>query len=347
MLSLSLNDCAALMFCFRFKDENQLRSSSQNAVVEQALSALLPNVSFIQTQTDVGVAQLDGIRVDTKSTIDKLHAFWTRFDDIVAMLTQAGREFGADCVVFDISALGPAVAKRLNVPSIGISNFDWHYIYEQLIDFDQREKTRFHTSCFVDNNSLLFTLVRVFEFCKHASHTVQKHRLFRLSTRPVSDAFVCALSIENRRFHWSSIDSISRVTSKGAIRRMIVNVSSLSHQYREIKLLDFKDNERVLFFTFGGHAAIKAFSTDNNNAITTDGGNGNGSDNTVWKLVVVDASPLRPDERASDVQQRAGTASNPITTLRLAALRQLYEIRFVDVVNVNMVFFVRELRFMC
>jgi hypothetical protein len=89
------------------------------------LGTLLPHIRFLHTQTDVGVNQLDSIRVDVDGTLTRLDTFWSAFDAKVDLIVEAARSFAPTVVVFDISALGPVVAKRLGVPSVGISNFSW------------------------------------------------------------------------------------------------------------------------------------------------------------------------------------------------------------------------------
>jgi hypothetical protein len=44
------------------------------------------------------------------------------------------RDFGAHAIVFDISSLAPAVAKRLALPAIAVSNFEWAFIYDSMTD---------------------------------------------------------------------------------------------------------------------------------------------------------------------------------------------------------------------
>lgn len=119
-----------------FFEESLLDPASENALratgADDVLSALLPNVTFKHIRTDVGVAQLDGLRVDVAGTLRMLDDFWRAFDSTAAALVDVAQLADVHAVVFDISALGPVVAQKLGVPSIGISNFSWDFIYDEL-----------------------------------------------------------------------------------------------------------------------------------------------------------------------------------------------------------------------
>jgi hypothetical protein len=51
----------------------------------------------------------------------------------MASIEPRAKQFNPHAIVFDISTIGPQLALRLDVPSIGVSNFDWHFIYKSLI----------------------------------------------------------------------------------------------------------------------------------------------------------------------------------------------------------------------
>lgn len=107
----------------------------------QLLSDLLPTVKFLHLQTDVGVRQLDAIRIDALATARALDEFFATFNRSVSTIESAVRDFGAHAIVFDISSLAPAVAKRLALPAIGVSNFEWAFIYDSMTgDYPEFEK---------------------------------------------------------------------------------------------------------------------------------------------------------------------------------------------------------------
>ncbi len=79
---------------------------------------------------DVGLAQRDSLRFDLDETLDALDALFrnynTRVDEEETFLRE-GR-FGG--IVSDIAFAPFTAAKRLGLPSVGVGNFTWDWIYE-------------------------------------------------------------------------------------------------------------------------------------------------------------------------------------------------------------------------
>lgn len=253
------------------------RASHCDASDAQLLSDLLPMVKFLHLQTDVGVRQLDAIRIDALATSRALREFFDAFNRSVSTIETAVRDFGARAIVFDISSLAPAVAKRLALPAIGVSNFEWAFIYESM--------TRDYP-----------------EFESYA----QKHRdLYRDATHlVVLPAATPMVAFQHARQHrlpgWTGRRS---TMARGDARR----------------LLGMLDERRYVVLTFGGHNQLSV------------AGAGAGAAEAAWCIVKIDASPLGADERANETTAIVRNGDS-MMTLRLAALRALHFVRFVDVI---------------
>jgi hypothetical protein len=116
--------------------EAHWRASHRAADDAALLRDLLPTLHFAHLQTDVGVRQADAIRIDAAATAAALARFYADFDATVARIESLVRDFNARAIVFDISSLAPAVARRLALPAIGVSNFDWAFIYDSMVHLD-------------------------------------------------------------------------------------------------------------------------------------------------------------------------------------------------------------------
>ena len=85
---------------------------------------------------DIGVAQHDGLELDIDETRRRWHAFEAEFEahtDAEAQLLQGER---ADIVLGDIPPLAFAAAARAGLPSFGLTNFTWDWIYAAWPDFE-------------------------------------------------------------------------------------------------------------------------------------------------------------------------------------------------------------------
>lgn len=82
---------------------------------------------------DVGVIQLDSIRLDPVATLEA----YARLLDVLPTAVQEEAEIlrgdGVDLVVADISPAAFPVAQQAGVAAIGISNFSWDWIYADYV----------------------------------------------------------------------------------------------------------------------------------------------------------------------------------------------------------------------
>ena len=89
--------------------------------------------SYTNHQVDVGLSQVSGLASDYHQTIKDLHNHWDNIDQRINAISEELNAFQADKVYFDIPAIAVLVAEKLQIPSIGMSNFSWDWIYDDLI----------------------------------------------------------------------------------------------------------------------------------------------------------------------------------------------------------------------
>lgn len=98
--------------------------------------ALAPPYTHQVVQVDAGVVEADLLRQDLGATLTACRAFYGRLEAVLEAEVEAAAALAPDVVLFDIPPLAPAVAARLGVPSVGLGNFSWDYIYAAYADFD-------------------------------------------------------------------------------------------------------------------------------------------------------------------------------------------------------------------
>jgi L-arabinokinase len=85
---------------------------------------------------DAGLIETDPLTIDRDGSLRRLHAFMARRDAIVAEEVAAVRRLNPRLIVADIPFLAGDVAADAGVPCVGISNFTWDWIYENLFRTD-------------------------------------------------------------------------------------------------------------------------------------------------------------------------------------------------------------------
>jgi hypothetical protein len=86
-------------------------------------------VSFSTMETDTGVVQVDALTLDEADSIRRAASFHSDLVTRAASETRALRELGAGLIVGDIPPLAFAVSAASGIPSIGMGNFTWDWIY--------------------------------------------------------------------------------------------------------------------------------------------------------------------------------------------------------------------------
>ena len=86
-------------------------------------------VAFSTLECDTGVVQIDALTLDEADTIRRAWAFHSDLVTRAASETRVLRELGAGLIVGDIPPLAFAVSAASGIPSIGLGNFTWDWIY--------------------------------------------------------------------------------------------------------------------------------------------------------------------------------------------------------------------------
>ena len=86
-------------------------------------------IAFSTLECDTGVVQSDALTLDEADTIRRAAAFHSDLVTRAASETRVLRELGAGLIVGDIPPLAFAVGAAAGIPSIGLGNFTWDWIY--------------------------------------------------------------------------------------------------------------------------------------------------------------------------------------------------------------------------
>ena len=86
-------------------------------------------VAFSTLECDTGVVQVDALTLDEADSIRRAQSFHSDMVTRAASETRALRELGAGLIVGDIPPLAFAVGASAGIPSIGLANFTWDWVY--------------------------------------------------------------------------------------------------------------------------------------------------------------------------------------------------------------------------
>jgi hypothetical protein len=100
----------------------------------------MPSGSFVLRPAafDVGMVQLDSIRVDVSATLAKVGDLLQRGADLVRTESEFLQANDVGLVVADIPAIPLEAAARAGVPAIAVGNFGWDWIYSAFRGRDPR-----------------------------------------------------------------------------------------------------------------------------------------------------------------------------------------------------------------
>ena len=87
---------------------------------------------------DIGMVQLDSIRVDVTATLDRALAFYDMQKRLLAEETAFLLKTKIDMVVADIPSLPLEAAARAEIPRVAVGNFSWDWIYSGFLADDRR-----------------------------------------------------------------------------------------------------------------------------------------------------------------------------------------------------------------
>ena len=91
-----------------------------------------PPLETRRIECDVGLVQKDALVIDEVATAARCRDFAAGWDDLVAAEAEWLRSSGARLVLGDIPPLAFAAADAAGVPSVGLGNFSWDWIYGHL-----------------------------------------------------------------------------------------------------------------------------------------------------------------------------------------------------------------------
>ena len=87
---------------------------------------------------DVGMVQLDSVRVDVEATLERVLDLVDREEQLLEREMQWQDEVGAGVVVCDIPSIPLDASSRRGVPALALGNFSWDWIYEPFVSRDAR-----------------------------------------------------------------------------------------------------------------------------------------------------------------------------------------------------------------
>jgi hypothetical protein len=94
--------------------------------------------TFRRAACDVGMAQVDSIRVDLDETLRQVRHLFDRADEVVRREAEFLNSGGFGLVVSDIPSLPIEAAKAAGLPCAAVGNFAWDWIYEEFAARDGR-----------------------------------------------------------------------------------------------------------------------------------------------------------------------------------------------------------------
>jgi L-arabinokinase len=94
--------------------------------------AVRDGLAFRRVECDVGLVQKDALRIDEEGTVAAWRAFAAGHHERVRNEALWLRASGARLVIGDIPPLAFAAAAQAGVPSTGIANFSWDWIYSAM-----------------------------------------------------------------------------------------------------------------------------------------------------------------------------------------------------------------------
>lgn len=92
-----------------------------------------PRISVIRYRNDITIPLLSTEAVDVEKTRLLLTEWQESWPDYIAGEVRSFKEQGVDLILSDIAPQPFLVAEELDIPSVGISNFSWDTIYQQIV----------------------------------------------------------------------------------------------------------------------------------------------------------------------------------------------------------------------
>jgi hypothetical protein len=121
--------------------EVRVLSAAPEAIFRSYLGAepgIFERVAIVPHRADVGLVQIDSLRMDPEATLGALDERFGAEQRAVDELCDRLAGLRASVIVADIPPSAFAAAARLRLPSVGVSNFDWAWIYGYYAQSDPR-----------------------------------------------------------------------------------------------------------------------------------------------------------------------------------------------------------------
>jgi L-arabinokinase len=109
-----------------------LRCALPEAFVQRSLGE---SITQLPVETDVGMIQIDSLRIDAAASARAAEDFYRAFNERINKESEIIVAARAALVVGDIPPLAFAAAARAGVPSVAIANFTWDWIYRIYPEF--------------------------------------------------------------------------------------------------------------------------------------------------------------------------------------------------------------------
>jgi hypothetical protein len=85
---------------------------------------------------DIGMTQIDSIRVDVSATLERIRQLYSERRGRVEREAEFLKRQGIDLIVVDIPALPVEAASHAGIPSVAVGNFGWDWIYSEFLTQD-------------------------------------------------------------------------------------------------------------------------------------------------------------------------------------------------------------------
>lgn len=110
----------------------------RNSNVIDFIKKSLPGINVIPGITDVGpTINTDGISINYEKTSKSVGQWIDQMDDVSTLECERINQYSPDLIISDISAMPFLVATKLKKPSIGISNFSWYDVLDNVLLSEQ------------------------------------------------------------------------------------------------------------------------------------------------------------------------------------------------------------------
>jgi hypothetical protein len=116
--------------------DRRVRFMVRTTAPEWLFTRARAEVDVQRLETDIGLVQIDSLRLDEADTVHRAAAFYRTFDERADAEARLLETSGADLVVGDIPPLAFAAAERAQLKSLALGNFTWDWIYSHYPAFE-------------------------------------------------------------------------------------------------------------------------------------------------------------------------------------------------------------------